>query len=127
LEDLQDQFSLTYLFIAHDLSVVKHIANRVAVMYLGRIVEMSDTEAVFGNPQPPYTEALLSAVPVPDTRVQRERIILLGDVPSPSKPPPGCYFHTRCPYVLPECREMKPRLIDLGQDHRVACHLRSPA
>jgi oligopeptide/dipeptide ABC transporter ATP-binding protein len=125
LEDLQHRLGLTFLFIAHNLSVVKHIADRVAVMYLGKIVEMSSTENVFSRPQHPYTEALLSAVPVPDTRVKRKRIVLQGDVPSPSNPPRGCHFHTRCPYAMPLCRETAPKLLDVDQDHMVSCHLRS--
>jgi oligopeptide transport system ATP-binding protein len=125
LEDLQDRLGLTYLFIAHNLSVVKHIADRVAVMYLGRIVEMSSTANVFDAPSHPYTEALLSAVPVPDTRVTRKRTILRGEVPSPRNPPPGCHFHTRCPSVMPICRTVEPRLADIGDDHLVSCHLRS--
>jgi peptide/nickel transport system ATP-binding protein len=127
LEDLQDRLGLTYLFIAHNLSVVKHIADRVAVMYLGRIVEMSDTLNVFDRPQHPYTEALLSAVPVPDPRLERRRIVLQGDVPSPSNPPPGCHFHTRCPYVFDRCTVEAPVLLDVGGDHLVACHLRTAA
>ena len=125
LEDLQDTLGLTYLFIAHNLSVVKHIADRVAVMYLGRIVELSTTANVFGRPQHPYTEALLASVPVPDTRVERKRFILHGDVPSPSNPPPGCHFHTRCPYAMNICREVVPLLADCGGDHLVSCHLRT--
>jgi peptide/nickel transport system ATP-binding protein len=127
LEDLQDRLGLTYLFIAHNLSVVKHIADRVAVMYLGRIVEMSDTLNVFDSPQHPYTEALLSAVPVPDPRLERRRIVLQGDVPSPSNPPPGCHFHTRCLYAFDRCRVEAPALLDVGGDHLVSCHLRAPA
>ncbi len=125
LEDLQDRLGLTYLFIAHNLSVVKHIADRVAVMYLGKIVEISSTGNVFDTPAHPYTEALLSAVPVPDTRAERKRVILRGEVPSPRNPPPGCHFHTRCPSVMPVCRSVEPRLVDIGQDHQVACHLRT--
>ena len=128
LEELQEKLGLTYLFIAHDLSVVKHIADRVAVMYLGKIVEMSGTKNVFGNPLHPYTEALLSAIPVPDTREKAagKRIILKGDVPSPSNPPSGCHFHTRCPYVSQECKEIEPALTDVGGDHLVSCFLRQP-
>ncbi|MEI6876283.1 MAG: ABC transporter ATP-binding protein [Spirochaetota bacterium] len=125
LEDLQGRLGLTYLFIAHNLSVVKHIADRVAVMYLGRIVELSSTKDVFDGPLHPYTVALLAAVPVPDTRVERKRFILQGDVPSPSKPPPGCHFHTRCPQAMDVCRKVDPKLVDAGAGHLVACHLRS--
>ncbi len=122
LEDLQKEFGLTYLFIAHDLSVVRHISDRVAVMYLGKIVEMAETEELFRNPRHPYTEALLSAVPVPDPDYQRERIILKGDVPSPVNPPSGCYFHPRCPYVQPICKEQEPPFIDIGGEHFASCH-----
>ncbi len=128
LEDLQDKLGLTYLFIAHDLSVVKQTADRVAVMYLGKIVELGVTESVFDHARHPYTEALLTAVPVVETTTekQKQRIILQGDVPSPSNPPSGCHFHTRCPYVMPLCREKAPELIDVGEGHWVSCHLRKP-
>jgi oligopeptide/dipeptide ABC transporter ATP-binding protein len=122
LEDLQDEFHLTYLFIAHDLSVVKHISNRVAVMYLGKIVELAETEELFTHPMHPYTEALLSAVPVPDPDYKKERIILQGDVPSPINPPSGCYFHPRCPYAKEICTKEAPKFIDMGAEHYVACH-----
>jgi len=122
LEDLQDQFGLTYLFVAHDLSVVKHISDRVAVMYLGKIVELAETEELFLRPKHPYTEALLSAVPVPDPDYQAERIILQGDVPSPVNPPKGCRFHPRCSYAKDICGKEAPELRDLGGEHFVACH-----
>lgn len=122
LEDLQDQFGLTYLFVAHDLSVVKHISDRVAVMYLGKIVELAETEELFLRPKHPYTEALLSAVPVPDPDYQAERIILQGDVPSPVNPPKGCRFHPRCSYAKDICAKETPELADLGGQHYVACH-----
>lgn len=122
LEDLQDQFGLTYLFVAHDLSVVKHISDRVAVMYLGKIVELAETEELFLRPRHPYTEALLSAVPVPDPDYQAERIILQGDVPSPVNPPKGCRFHPRCSYAKDVCSRETPELQDLGGEHYVACH-----
>jgi len=122
LEDLQAQFGLTYLFIAHDLSVVKHISSRVAVMYLGKLVEMASTEELFANPRHPYTEALMSAVPVPDPDFQMERIILQGDVPSPVNPPSGCYFHPRCPYAQDICSKEAPQFRDLGGEHFVVCH-----
>jgi oligopeptide transport system ATP-binding protein len=125
LEDLQEQFTLTYLFIAHDLSVVRHICDRVAVMYLGKMVELADRDDLYENPLHPYTKALLSAVPIPDPVIEkkRERIILTGDVPSPINPPSGCHFHTRCPYVMDVCKEDEPAFADQGRGHYVACHL----
>jgi oligopeptide/dipeptide ABC transporter ATP-binding protein len=124
LMDLQGEMQLSYLFVAHDLAVVEHISHRVAVMYLGKIVELTDKRSLFARPQHPYTEALLSAVPTPDPRAQKKRIILAGDVPSPINPPPGCRFHTRCPYVMERCRVDEPATIEVMPGHFVACHLR---
>ncbi|MCA1723835.1 MAG: dipeptide ABC transporter ATP-binding protein [Thermomicrobia bacterium] len=126
LEDLQEQFNLTYLFIAHDLSVVKHISDRVAVMYLGKIVELASRDTIYEEPLHPYTKALLSAVPIPDPVIEkkRERIILAGDVPSPINPPSGCHFHTRCQYAIKgTCDVVEPPFEDKGNNHFVACHL----
>ena len=125
LQDLQTELGLTYLFIAHDLSVVKHISDRVAVMYLGRVVEIADKKTIYANPQHPYTQALIGAVPVLDPRARgrgrRQRIT--GDIPSALNPPSGCRFHTRCPHVMPICREQNPALLDTAVGHGVACHL----
>ncbi len=125
LEDLQEEFGLSYLFIAHNLNVVEHISNRVAVMYLGKIVELTTDTELYANPQHPYTEALLSAVPVPDPTAEKRRIILQGDVPSPINPPSGCHFHTRCPYKEKICEEEIPEFKDIGNGHWVACHIRT--
>ncbi len=124
LEDLQDQFGLTYLFIAHDLSVVRHISSRIAVMYLGKIVELTDRETLYENPLHPYTQALLSAVPIPDPAVeeQRRRVILKGDVPSPANPPKGCNFNTRCPVSMEICFLKEPEFKDVGNGHYCACY-----
>jgi oligopeptide transport system ATP-binding protein len=124
LDDLQAEFGLSYLFIAHNLNVVEHISNRVAVMYLGQIVELASDEELYKNPQHPYTEALLSAVPIPDPTVKKKRIILEGDVPSPINPPKGCHFHTRCMYKEKICEEVEPEFKDIGGGHWVACHFR---
>ncbi len=123
LEELQGQFGLTYLFIAHDLSVVRHISNRVAVMYLGKIMELTDRDELYHNPLHPYTQALLSAIPIPDPLVEekRQRVILEGDVPSPANPPKGCNFSTRCPVVMDICPEEEPEFKDVGGEHWVAC------
>jgi oligopeptide transport system ATP-binding protein len=125
LEELQEQFGLTYLFIAHDLSMVRHISNRVAVMYLGKIVEITSRDNLYQNPQHPYTQALLSAVPIPDPKMEskRERMILEGDVPNPANPPVGCNFNTRCPLATEICFQTEPELKIFSPEHQVACHL----
>ena len=125
LEELQEKLGLTYLFIAHDLSMVKHISHRIAVMYLGKIVELADSFELYKNPQHPYTQALLSAIPIPDPRVEatRKRIVVQGTVPSPIDPPSGCYFRTRCLYAKAVCAEQDPQLKELGNNHVAACHL----
>ncbi|WP_151733147.1 ABC transporter ATP-binding protein [Paenibacillus tengchongensis] len=123
LQDLQSEFGLTYIFIAHDLSVVKHICDRVAVMYLGRIVEVTSKRQLYVTPQHPYTQALLSAVPEPDPNIRKERIILRGEVPSPANAPVGCAFHTRCPRVMEVCRNVRPPLLETDGGHFTACHL----
>ena len=124
LIDLQQEYDLSYLFIAHDLSVVQHISHRIAVMYLGRIVELADKETLFARPLHPYSEALLSAIPVPDPKADRgRRIILAGDVPSPINPPAGCHFHTRCPYAVSTCKTVSPPLREVQPGHWAACHL----
>jgi oligopeptide transport system ATP-binding protein len=123
LQDLQYRLGLTYLFIAHDLHVVRHIASRIAVMYLGAIVEIGDAEIIYNQPKHPYTEALLSAVPVPDPSRKAKRILLNGEVPSPINPPTGCKFHPRCPHVKPICKEKRPALVNIEEKQQVACHL----
>lgn len=123
IQDLQDKLGLTYLFISHDLSVVKHISNRIAVMYLGKIVEITESNQIFRNPLHPYTKALLSAIPIPKVGVKRERILLEGDVPSPINPPAGCIFAGRCSHVMPKCREKAPALVEVSSGHEVKCYL----
>ena len=122
LNDLQEKLKLTYLFIAHDLAVIRHMCDRVVVMYLGNVMEIAENQELFENPLHPYTQALLSAVPVPDPEVKKERIILKGDIPSPINPPSGCVFHTRCPVAMPICKEVKPELREVKPGHFVACH-----
>ena len=124
LMDLQEEFGLAYLFVSHDLGVVEHIGHRIAVMYLGKIVELADKATMFKAPQHPYAQALIAAAPVPDPRANRDRIVLEGDVPSPLNPPSGCRFHTRCPYATDRCRSEEPQLKPLADGHLVACHLR---
>ena len=128
MDDLQKELGLTYVFIAHDLSAVRHISDRIAVMYLGRIVEVADAASLYANPSHPYTQALISAVPIPDPEVEatRERIVLKGDVPSPRNPPKGCRFHTRCPYAFAACSTREPASISVGPSHSVSCHLLDP-
>ena len=123
LQDLQDKFDLTYLFISHDLSVVEHISDRVAVMYLGLIVETAESDELYKRPLHPYTQALLAASPVPNPKAVRKRTVLLGDVPSPINPPPGCRFHTRCPLARDECRRDRPKMREIRPGHYVGCHL----
>ena len=127
LKDLQAEFGLTYLFIAHNLSVVEHVSNRVAVMYLGKMVEMTSRVELFRNPLHPYTQALMSAIPVPNPRLKRQRTILKGDVPSPLNPPKGCRFHPRCPVAIEKCSHIEPAFLEVSPDHWVACHLAQPA
>ena len=127
LIDLQRELGLAYLFISHDLSVVRHVSNRIAVMYLGRIVETAPTSELFANATHPYTQALLSAIPVPDPTRRSERIVLEGDVPSPSNPPKGCHFHTRCPQVLDRCQRDEPQAVAIGEGHRAHCWLPAQA
>jgi len=124
LMDLQRERQLSYLFISHNLAVVEHISHQIAVMYLGRIVEYADTRSIFTRAQHPYTEALLSAVPVPDPAIKRKKLVLQGDVPSPVNPPSGCHFHTRCPYAVPRCKIDVPSLREIAPGHQVSCHLR---
>jgi oligopeptide/dipeptide ABC transporter ATP-binding protein len=123
MEDLQEQFGLTYVFIAHDLSVVKHISDRIGVMYLGRMVELTSNKQLYDEPLHPYTQSLLSAVPNPDPDIKQDRVILQGDVPSPSNPPLGCAFHTRCPECMDICKSVRPQFQEVSVNHFVACHL----
>jgi peptide/nickel transport system ATP-binding protein len=127
LMDLQQEYGLAYLFISHDLGVVEHIGHRIAVMYLGRIVELADRDALFGDPQHPYTQALIAAAPIADPRAKREQIIVEGEVPSPMNPPTGCHFHPRCPYAIDRCRREEPALKKMTDGRLVACHLRESA
>jgi oligopeptide/dipeptide ABC transporter ATP-binding protein len=127
LTDLQEEYGLAYLFISHDLGVVEHIGHRIAVMYLGRIVELASRDALFGDPQHPYTQALIAAAPMPDPRAKRDQIIVEGEVPSPMNPPSGCHFHPRCPYAMDRCRREEPALKPAADGRLVACHLRETA
>ena len=125
LVDLRKKFKLSYLFVAHDLAVIEHISDKVAVMYLGKIVEYTTSEALYARPSHPYTKALIAAIPVPDLSVKKERQVLTGDVPSPINPPSGCYFHPRCPYATDRCKTEAPQLRDIGatgKSHLVSCH-----
>lgn len=123
MQKLQEDLKLTYIFIAHDLGVVRHISDRVGVMYLGRLVELADSEFLYSEPLHPYSQALLSAVPIPDPQFEREQLILTGDIPSPSNPPTGCTFHTRCPHAMEHCKLVVPQLTEVKPGHSVACHL----
>ena len=127
LMDLQEEFGLSYLFVSHDLAVVEHIGHRIAVMYLGRIVELAPRERIFAQPQHPYTEALMAAAPIAAPKARSARLVIEGDVPSPINPPPGCHFHTRCPYAEARCKVDAPPLQEIAPGHVVACHLRQPA
>ena len=127
LMDLQEEFGLSYLFVSHDLAVVEHIGHRIAVMYLGRIVELAPRDRIFAQPLHPYTEALMAAAPIADPRARSARLVIEGDVPSPMNPPPGCHFHTRCPYAEARCKVDDPPLQEIAPGHLVACHLRTPA
>ncbi|MBL8833689.1 MAG: dipeptide ABC transporter ATP-binding protein [Rhodospirillales bacterium] len=126
LMDLQEEYGLAYLFVSHDLGVVEHIGHRIAVMYLGKIVELASRDDLFADPQHPYSEALIAAAPIPDPRAKRERKTIEGEVPSPMNPPPGCHFHTRCPYAVDRCRKEVPALREIAPGRHVACHLRGP-
>ncbi|AQR94642.1 ABC transporter ATP-binding protein [Clostridium saccharoperbutylacetonicum] len=121
--DLKNEKQLSYLFISHDLSIVEHLCTRIAIMYLGNIVEIADRDELFKNPLHPYTKALLSAVPIPDPTIKRKRIILNGDIPNPAKPPSGCKFHTRCPYAIDKCRNIEPEFRNVSEGHEAACHI----
>ncbi|AWE08725.1 dipeptide/oligopeptide/nickel ABC transporter ATP-binding protein [Lysinibacillus sp. 2017] len=127
MQKLQEDLKLTYIFIAHDLGVVRHISDRVGVMYLGRLVELAESESLYSEPLHPYTQALLSAVPIPDPEFERDQLLLMGDIPSPSNPPPGCTFHTRCPLAMERCKIAVPQLQEVKSGHSVACHLYNEA
>jgi oligopeptide/dipeptide ABC transporter ATP-binding protein len=122
LNDLQEKLNLTYLFIAHDMAVIRHMSDRIVVLYLGRVMEIAANDELFDSPLHPYTQALLSSVPIPDPEIKKERAVLQGDIPSPINPPSGCVFHTRCPIAMPVCRELIPEQREIKQNHFVSCH-----
>jgi oligopeptide/dipeptide ABC transporter ATP-binding protein len=123
IKDLQRRLNLTYMFISHNLGVIQHVSNKIAIMYVGKITEIGSVDQIFEEPLHPYTQALIDAIPVPDPDIRKGQIILRGRVPSPERPPPGCRFHTRCPYTMDICRKLEPQFFNVGKNHLVACHL----